>query len=502
MLQYLFNATAIWLLSLVVFDLFLRRESFHNYNRAYLVLTFFAGLVMPLFTLNGYVAKVFLPADQPLRQVNVAKAELVNSVTPAATAINFEMILMFIYLVGLSVGLALLCKELYTLMRYYGSGKKYQEGEWMIIETGRAHSPFSLFRLLFVADKSIYTKEEWNIISAHEYEHYRLLHFADLLFFQLAKCIFWFHPPVYVFTKRLQLVHEFQADDNALKSSSRYGKFLLEQSMLATAPSISHSFNHSPIKNRIFMLTHKSPKIRLTKLVLVLPLTLACIIFFTKSGYSFKERGNTVMFKGNVVEFSGPPATPASGKPVDMGGKEATLGGQPGITVEINSSDAAITTGKLQLSGDGAKADESIRVSYFSSPVRLNGEPVYSEGDITTDPEYTGEGTFEQYIFDGMKKELDKLDDGMYFVRLSYLIIDKNDRVAYYSNDGIVPQNIKKPLDEATKAKLKNMLGALTEQSRGFRAGTLNGQAVNAYLAWGFNMHNKIVVRDHNASLL
>jgi hypothetical protein len=43
MLQYLLNATAIWLISLVLFDLFLRRESYHGYNRFYLLFTTLVG---------------------------------------------------------------------------------------------------------------------------------------------------------------------------------------------------------------------------------------------------------------------------------------------------------------------------------------------------------------------------------------------------------------------------------------------------------------------------
>ena len=49
MLQYLLNATAIWLISLVRFDIFLRRESYHGYNRFYLLLTFLLGALLPLW---------------------------------------------------------------------------------------------------------------------------------------------------------------------------------------------------------------------------------------------------------------------------------------------------------------------------------------------------------------------------------------------------------------------------------------------------------------------
>lgn len=502
MVQYLLNASFIWLLSLVIFDLFLRRETFHSYNRAYLLLTFFAGLAMPLFKLNRYVAEVFLPADNPVLEVNKAKSVLVDSVIPTTASFNIDMIVLFIYFTGAAIALVLLFKELYALLNYYRQGNKFEEGNWTIIETGKEHSPFSLLRLLFVCDKNIYTKEEWDIICAHEYQHYRLFHFADLLIFQLAKAILWFNPLAYVFTKRLQMVHEFQADENLLRSSSRYGQFLLEQSMLASAPTISHSFNYSPIRNRIFMLTHRSPKIRLAKLVLVLPLTLTSIVFFTKSGYSFRGDGSIVHFKGNVVEFAGPSA-PETGVtvPVKEGAEQITFGGQTGTAIMIKPGDVNMEGGTLEIAGaDKTKGDEPIVVSFFAAPVKLNGAPVYSEGDISTDPAYAGSGSFEEYIFNGLQEELNMLEDGMYSVKLGYLIVNDKGKIAYYSNDGIVSNNANVQIAEDTKEVLKMKLEILVDEAP-FKSGTLRGKPVNAYLAWGFNMHKKIVVKDHQALL-
>ena len=49
MLQYLFNATAIWLLSLIIFDVFLKKGNYHGYNRFYLLITFILGIFLPLW---------------------------------------------------------------------------------------------------------------------------------------------------------------------------------------------------------------------------------------------------------------------------------------------------------------------------------------------------------------------------------------------------------------------------------------------------------------------
>src|ERR1035437_1666769 len=117
-----------------------------------------------------------------------------------------------------------------------------------------------------------YTNEEWSMILTHEKRHTIFLHIIDLLLMQAARIIFWFHPLVYIYNKRLLLLHEYQADNAAARQPKVYGSFLVEQAMLQTAPSISHSFNRSPIKNRIVMLTRRSSAIAKVKILVFIPL--------------------------------------------------------------------------------------------------------------------------------------------------------------------------------------------------------------------------------------
>src|SRR6202008_2330242 len=53
MVQYFINTSAIWLISLVLFDMLLKRENYHGYNRFYLMFTFLLGIALPLPQLIG-----------------------------------------------------------------------------------------------------------------------------------------------------------------------------------------------------------------------------------------------------------------------------------------------------------------------------------------------------------------------------------------------------------------------------------------------------------------
>ncbi|RYZ29740.1 MAG: M56 family peptidase, partial [Sphingobacteriales bacterium] len=69
MLQHLIYTSIIWLACLVVYEVLLRRESFHQANRLYLLASLVGGLFLPLADL-GSVASMKQPAvTAPVYQV-------------------------------------------------------------------------------------------------------------------------------------------------------------------------------------------------------------------------------------------------------------------------------------------------------------------------------------------------------------------------------------------------------------------------------------------------
>ncbi len=274
MLQYLLNATAIWLVSLLLFYAFLRQENYHSYNRFYLLFTFLLGASLPLLQWMAGVSMYGTALD-------AATAWLQSKATWVAT----------IYLIGALAALALLAIDILKLAAIYRTGSKSKQYGWTIVETGDEHPPFSYLNILFVSAVADYSPVEWNMIVTHERQHTLLLHLIDMILIQLARVVFWFHPLVYVYQARLVLVHEYQADHASLQPTQEYGRFLVEQAVLQAAPSIAYSFNRSPIKNRILMLTKNAlPRTGLSnlKLLIVVPLTFFCLFAFIRQGYSVK----------------------------------------------------------------------------------------------------------------------------------------------------------------------------------------------------------------------
>jgi len=321
MIQYLLNATAIWLLSLVVFDMFLKKEAYHSYNRLYLISTLLAGIFLPLIHWQNQT--VIYGQSNAVQNAVEIKARIADNATISNTHTDWQHYLLYIYIAGAAVSLLLFIIELIKLTMLYRRGKVSMEGAWTIIETGGNHAPFSIFNYTFVNSKAQYSAEQWNIILTHEQLHSMAFHFVDLLLIQIVRILFWFHPLVYVYQRRLLMLHEYQADRVSAVQPRLYGQFIIEQAMLNRAPAVSHSFSYSPVKSRISMLSKKSSALAKSKLLLVLPLTVVCLLLFTENSFSakFSRQGNIVKYRGNTIELSQqlPPDTvivldPSTGK--------------------------------------------------------------------------------------------------------------------------------------------------------------------------------------------
>jgi hypothetical protein len=434
MLPYLVNATMIWLLSLLAFDLLLRRESYHSYNRLYLLFTFAMGILLPLWQWDaGNEVYQTISNTNTYTGIVNTKQNIVAVATPTQVEMSLTQWLWLAYLAGVIAFTLLLVKEILILIRFNRNGKKSKDGVWNIIETGKKHSPFSAFRYIYISSKDDYSAEELRIILTHEELHGHALHFIDTLLLHAAKIIFWFHPLVYLYHRRLLMLHEYQADAAASEKPLEYGHFLVQQALLHPAPTLSHSFNRSPIKNRILMLTRKSSFMAGFKRLAILPLCIVCIFLFTENALSKEARkeGSKLYYKGNVFELWSPTATPDT------------------IMVE-----------------DPTNGEIAMVISTIDSfPVRMNGRDIFRVGDFSNmerkEYDETTAVELREYFAENMKTVMNKMQDGEYRIH-TYLILDESGKVVYYNPVHIsLKQGRMDNLSDAEQAQAKIVEGEL-----------------------------------------
>lgn len=479
MIQYLINASAIWLLSLLLFELLLKKETFHSYNRFYLISTLLLGIFLPLWQWpDNTVITGSSIAGKPIHNTIQIKQQLSTGIASEHYVMDWSAYAGYIYIAGVVVSILLLATAIIKLCAFYYKGKKTKEGAWTVIETSKRHTPFSIFNFVFVESKAQYTAEQWKIILTHEQLHSMAFHFADTLLVQLTRIAFWFHPLVYLYQKRLALVHEYQADGAGAAKAKQYGAFLIEQSMLQHAPAIAHSFNYSPIKSRIIMLGKKSSSITKSKMLLAMPLTLVCLLLFTKSGFSakFDKQGNIVKYEGNTIELK----------------KELR-----DTTITVNPK-----TGK----NDTVIA---VRESY---PLKLNGEKIYTMYDSNIKMKYHESAelvsskyaeSIMEYLLNNLTKEVEKLDDGGYRLGINNVLLDQKGKIVYYEYSGIVTASDTIPdekLPKANKAvsdEVGRKIGSLLNNYPARNPAHLNGTGVPFLLYYAPEFFNIFTIKNH-----
>jgi hypothetical protein len=140
---------------------------------------------------------------------------------------------------------------------------------------------FSFLNTIYLG--SSISEERKKDILLHEEVHLKQYHSVDLLFFEIFKIIFWFNPLSYVFQKRLELLHEYIADNAVAsinKDSAYYQTLLSYVFQTERAPFVNTFFNNSLIKKRIIMLQKsKSHSIFQLKYLILVPLVLGMLLY-------------------------------------------------------------------------------------------------------------------------------------------------------------------------------------------------------------------------------
>ncbi len=442
MLQYIINSTAIWLTGLIVFDLFLRKEAMHGYNRLYLLILLLAGALIPLWSW-GYDSVIYSSATgRPLAEQTAAMREAIVTGSELEL-LGWEQWLQIIYLSGIALFSLLLLKDIVVIQRMYRKGDKSKDGTWTIIETGKSMSPFSAFRMVFICSREEYSEEELRMILAHEEQHGHLLHFIDVLLIRLFHILFWFNPMIYLLEKRLLLVHEYQADKAVENNPSEYGRFLVEQSVLNAAPVLAHSFIRSPLKKRLLMLTRKTTTLARGKQLLIAPVLLLSLLCFTKNAFSGEEPqkdGNKITYKGNVFETQAfPPDT-------------------------MQVMDPA--TGEIKIIITRRDVPDFIK--------KMNGEEVYNTSHQNATIEMrNSENKIKMGIGVALSSYAKKLGKGNYVYDLDNVIVDKKGNVVYYELDGIEPYMTRygqstdeTPIPDDVKTEIDKVIVKTLEQTK------------------------------------
>lgn len=280
MITYILETLAFQLVFLLTYDLFLKKETFFQWNRLYLLATFGLSLVLPWVKVEALKSQM----PEKLGTATVYLNQLDGLVLgPEGTEASFWSIMpwyFWVMAIGAAVAAFWFGQKLFQLARLRRQGIVDQYPEFTKVTIKESALAFSFFRNIFLGAE-IRKDKEANII-AHELVHVRQHHSLDLLLFELARIVFWFNPLVYVYQNRMAELHEFIADAQAVKHNKKeHFEILLSEAFSTQRISfVNQFFTKSLIKKRIVMLQKKRSKaVWQLKYVLLLPLVLGMLVY-------------------------------------------------------------------------------------------------------------------------------------------------------------------------------------------------------------------------------
>jgi TonB family protein len=293
LMRYLLEANLYLAAFYLLYLLLLRKETFYQLSRAYLLVSSGLAFVIPLLQFGILKPETFttvsmVPTFDP-RELQALP--VVSAPVPVHVWTVFDYCLLAYGMVT-AVLLLNLCIKIFKLIRLSKRNARQAKDEFILIEIEGESAAFSFFSYLFI-DTKLASSET---VMRHEEVHIRQKHSWDIIYSELLKVINWFNPFVYLLQNSLKEVHEFIADEYTARlenSNDNYASFLISNAYGMAQNGLTNTFSHkSMLRKRIIMLyQQRSGRAAFLKYSLALPLLcgLLCLstMAFTNKSYGW-----------------------------------------------------------------------------------------------------------------------------------------------------------------------------------------------------------------------
>ncbi|OBX23084.1 MULTISPECIES: M56 family metallopeptidase [Bizionia] len=310
MIHYIIQVIAFQLFFLLIYDVFLKKETFFNWNRAYLLITAVLSILLPFVKVAGF--KEAIPNDFVVSLPHIL-SQTTNTIfleevviSGSNTSHPFLWYFSLVLVIGSVLAVAFFSMRLFKIVTLIYQNPKQREGAICFVRMLKSTLAFSFFNYVFLGENIKETDRQQ--IVKHELVHVKQKHTWDLLFFEMLRIVFWFNPFVYMYQNRMADLHEFIADSQAVKyNKKQYYENLLSQIFDTNQVSfINPFFKQSLIKKRIIMLQKtKSKQVQLIKYALLIPMVLGMLVYSSCSNETSNatEQNTDVSNYGYTLEL-------------------------------------------------------------------------------------------------------------------------------------------------------------------------------------------------------
>ncbi|MDP5101829.1 MAG: hypothetical protein NWQ09_10915, partial [Nonlabens sp.] len=291
LLEFMWKSTGVLLLFVIVYQLLLKRLTFFNANRWFLLAGLLASVVFPFIEITQTVyveapQEVFVQEEiaTPMAFILEQQPIETSQIEPEPT-IDLRLLAMYGYFAVVLFFLGKMAVELASLVKLIRSGAREKRGGFVFVSLSRKLTPFSFFNYICYSEQEK-NHEELALIIDHEKVHARQWHSVDLLLSHLYRAFFWWNPLAWIAKKQIGENLEFIADAVAKRQHAHghtYERALLSRAASHMQPALANNFFTPFIKQRIVMLQKEaSATWNAYKYALILPVMLVFIYSFNR----------------------------------------------------------------------------------------------------------------------------------------------------------------------------------------------------------------------------
>ncbi|WP_179345595.1 M56 family metallopeptidase [Winogradskyella ursingii] len=304
-MDYLIKASAVVALFYICFFLLLKRETFFQHNRLFLLTGIVISLIFPMVIIPIEIIVEPAPTQELFYTIQDT-GPITNSNAVVKEPFDWLTLASIIYGIGLTFFLIQFLFQFGSLILLLVKNPKNKDGFYTYVTVKNSISPFSFFKWI-VYNPDTYNKDELDLILTHEKVHVNQLHSIDIILSQLTCIVFWINPLIWLYRKEIRQNLEYIADaktQHISNSEKEYQHLLLKTSVGNQNIPLSNNLYNSLIKERIVMLQKsKSQQKKQWRYLLILPLLAGLLISMNTEKVYVEAESNPINSIESTIDF-------------------------------------------------------------------------------------------------------------------------------------------------------------------------------------------------------
>ena len=313
-IQYFLKFSISMALVYSFYQLFLRRLTFYNCNRWYLLGYVVLSFFIPFIDINPFVEKSALATTPIVDYIPAFNQYTSHSVSDTVSQNSSNLftgwnLLLITVLTGSLLLAIRLCIQFLSLKKMRDQSTRINQSEIAIYHVEKSIIPFSFGKDIYI-NRHLHTEKELEDIILHEYVHVKQKHTIDIMMAELL-CIFnWYNPFAWLIRNAIKQNLEFIADNQVLQTGLDKKNYQYHLLRVTGMPQyvIASNFNFSSLKKRITMMNKmKTAKVQLLRFLFLLPV-IAVILLAFRNGNAYRKNESKIPVNVQEIKNDSIPA--------------------------------------------------------------------------------------------------------------------------------------------------------------------------------------------------